>query len=268
MKMRQDTITLPAQAATSPHDPGLRSAESTCDEHQTTLARSRSRKEQGMPRRMRQIVVGVVTIASVVLALLAGVVVAPRTAHAATQVMVFQFHGETALANFDSIDATGCIETSVILSGGESITLNRPGTGAPPQMLKMVVEISQFNNCTGFLLLSAVATSSVIDFHLAADLSSATLTASQVATVNEVTGTPFNIDVTMTWAGTGSTTRQATHEHFSAPGLLVNGIVVGFTRAAVATGTITDGTTNFTPTPSSSAMVSKVTSGEITVTQG
>ena len=268
MSMRQNKTTLPAQAGASPRDPSLLSTEPACDDRRAPLARSSSRKEQVMPRRMRQIVIGMVTIVSVVLTLLAGVVVAPRTAHAATQVMVFRFHGETALANFDSKDATGCIETSVILAGGESITLNRPGTGAPQQMPRMVVEISQFNNCTGFLLLSAVAISSVIDFHLAADLSSATLTASQVATVNEVTGTPFNIDVTMTWAGTGSTTRQATPSHFSAPGLLVNGIVVGFTRAAVATGTITDGTTNFTPTPSSSAMVSNVTSGEITVTQG
>jgi len=205
---------------------------------------------------------------SVALVLFAKGVFSPRMAHAATQVSVFQFHGNSALANFDSFDTTGCIETSVILAGGDSITLTRPGTGGPQQSPIIVAEIAQFNNCTGFSLLNAVAISNVANFHLAANLSSATLTASQIATVNEVTGTPFNLSVTMTWAGTGSITREATPFNFSVPGLRVNGIVVGFTRAAVATGTITDGTTNFTPTPSTSAMVSKVTSGEITITQG
>jgi hypothetical protein len=48
----------------------------------------------------------------------------------------------------------------------------------------------------------------------------------------------------------------------------VNGILVSFFRTAVARGTVTDGTTNFTPSPTSNADVMNVKSGEITVTQG
>ena len=222
-----------------------------------------------MHKRFRHLSGALVVCLSVALVLFAGGVLSPRTAHAATQVSVFHMQGQTALAFFDSFDTTGCIETSVFVGGSESLQLSftTPQGGAPQQMPNMFVEISQFDNCTGFLLVNVFATSPVFDFHLAGDLSSATLTAS-LATVNEVTNTPLNLDVTMTWAGTGSTTRQATPSHFSAPGLLVNGIVVGFNRDATATGTITDGTTNFTPTPSTSALVSNVTSGEITVTLG
>lgn len=227
-----------------------------------------------MHKRFRHLSGALVVCLSVVLTLLAGGVFSPRTAHAATQVSVFHMRGQTAQAFFDSTDATGCIDTSVIVGGGESLVLSftTPQGGAPQQQPNMFVGISQFDNCTGFLLVNVFATSPVFDFHLAADLSSATLTSS-LSTINEVTGDPLNLDVSVTWAGTGTTTRQATPSHFSAPGLRVNGIVVGFTRAATATGTITDGTTNFTPMPSTPStmfptQVMKVTSGEITITQG
>ena len=263
MSMRQNKTTLPAQAAASPRDPGLRSTEPACNDRRATLARSRSRKEQGAPRRMRQIVIGVVTIASVVLTLLASVVVAPRTAHAA-QVQISQVKSDTAFAIFESTDQTGCIDTLVFVGGSDSIEHALPG--GPQEGPGIEVDISQDNVCTNILLLEATGISSVVDFHLAPDLSTATLAASQVSVLDSLTGKSFDVAVNVTWDGTGSVTRQAGTSHFRAPGLVMNAVEVGFTRAAQATGTIMNGTTNYVPVPSSDGEVQRITSGTITVT--
>lgn len=263
MSMRQNKTTLPALAGASPRDSSLRSTEPTCNDRQSTLARSRSRKKQGMPRRRRQIVIGVVTVASVILALFAGVVVAPRTAHAA-QVQISQVRTETAFAIFESTDATGCIDTLVFVGGSDSIELTLPG--GPQEGPAIEVQISQVNLCTNKFLLEATGISSVIDFHVAQDLSTATLTASQVVVHDALTGTAFDVAVNVTWDGTGSVTRHAGTSHFRAPGMVMNAVEVGFTRAAQATGTIVNGTTNYIPVPSSVGEVQDVTSGTITIT--
>ncbi len=263
MSMRQNKTTLPALAGASPRDSSLLSTEPTCDDRRTTLARSSSRKEQGMPRRRRQIVIGVVTVASVVLALLAGVVVAPRPAHAA-QVSISQVRAETAFAGFESTDSTGCILTTVFLLGTNGDVLIPPG--GPQAVPAIVVEISQSNVCTSTLLLEATGLSSVIDFHLAGDLSTATLAASRAVMHDVLTDITFDVDVNVTWDGTGSVTRHAGTSHFRAPGMVMNAVEVGFTRAAQATGTIVSGTTNYIPRPSSVGEVQDATSGQITVT--
>lgn len=217
-----------------------------------------------MPKRMRPLSVALVLCLSVVVALLAGVGVAPRTAHAAA-VGILQVRGDTVFAVFESTDPTGCILTTVFVLGSE---LPPPQPGGPQQVPAVGVNISQFNVCTSTPLLAARGGSSILTFHEAPDLSTATLTASQVTVTDGLTGASFNVDITVMWDGTGSTVRQAGPSHFNTPGLVMNAVEVGFTRDATATGAITTGTTNFTPTPSSLAEVQNVRSGIITVTQG
>ena len=218
-----------------------------------------------MQKRMRHLSSALVLCLSMVVALFAGGVLSPRTAHAA-QVTIAHVQSETAFADFESTDETGCILTSVSLVGSDMLTLTPPQPGGPQPVPAIVVDISQFNICTNPLLMEAIGESLVLTLHVAEDLSTATLTASQVSLVDLLSDRQFNVNITMTWDGTGSVTRQAGTAHFRTPGLVMNAVEVGFERSAVATGIITDGTTNFTPTPSDLAAVQNVRSGMITVT--
>jgi hypothetical protein len=219
-----------------------------------------------MQERMRHLSAALVLCLSMVVALFAGGMLTPRTAHAA-QVTIAHVQGKTAFAGFVSTDSTGCILTSALVIGTDFLALFPPQPGGPQQEPSVVVDISQFNLCTSSILLAATGESSVLTFHVAEDLSTGTLTASQVAVLDALTGDVFNVDITMTWDGTGSVTRQAGTAHFRTPGLVMNAVEVGFERSAVATGTIVGpGNTNFTLTPSDSAQVQNLRSGTITVT--
>ena len=234
-----------------------------------------------MPKRLRRTTIDVVAVTSLLGAPLAAVGLTPRAAHAATMttVEVFNLHRDLVMANFDNTE--GCIHTTAVVTAFNAATLSfstprGPVTppGGPQPTSFTIVELNQFDNCTGFDLLNGdgiTTDPTAISLHVGPNLSTATLVAT-VPFTNEVTGESFNLAVNLTWNATAPVVRQASRFHEVDGNIIINGHVVAPTRDAVATGTISGNGTNFTPAPSVPGQVPtqimKSTSGEITITRG
>ena len=187
--------------------------------------------------------------------------VLPATAQA---VDVFRFSGRTALATFSTTD--GCIRTLVSLSANDQNIQSPPGPGSASSVA--VVFISVFDFCTGTDLIFAFGGAELADpeFQVAPSLDSATLNTT-IGVVDLESRSSFNVNVAMSWTGSGDVTREPTHLHFGSPGFIFNGHSIGASRDADASGTMIDPVTNtnFTPVPSLSAGIFSAMDGQVFV---
>lgn len=177
------------------------------------------------------------------------------TARAApATVAKFKFSGPSAVAFFDNV--VGCVETTVDLDG---FTVNN-SSGAD-------IFIGQFDNCTQTVLLQAVGSTFSSTFQVSKNLSSASLSAT-IPVFDAVSGNPlFNVSVSQTWTATGPLSIESSTSHFHTKGFTINSHFTGRFRNATASGTVSDGTTNFTPSPSGFAQIGTFTSAEVDITQ-
>jgi hypothetical protein len=168
---------------------------------------------------------------------------------------VFRFQSQSAFAGFDSFSPDGCIETFVEVDGTQSST----GPEAD-------VFIGQFNNCTGTLLLSASGSASNPTFQVSNKLDSASLSAT-IPVFDYVSGSTFNVSVSTTWTATGPLAREIGSMHFQTKNFIENFHFNDTFRDASASGTVSDGTTNFTPSPSVFAQIASFKSGDVTISR-
>ncbi len=80
--------------------------------------------------------------------------------------------------------------------------------------------------------------------------------------------TPFSLTIELTWTATGLIERDHFQNHVDAEVEIRNGAQSGVSRAAVASGMLTDGTTNYALNPSSDAGISSVVFASTLVTPG
>jgi hypothetical protein len=73
------------------------------------------------------------------------------------------------------------------------------------------------------------------------------------------------VSVDLTWTAVGPLIRYHDVTHSREPGCKINSHLTGYSRPAEASGTISDGTTNFTPYVSSWANLDLVRSGTVTI---
>lgn len=159
---------------------------------------------------------------------------------------VFRITQQIASASFSSTDPSGCILTDVSVFATEAVVQFPPGQGDSSS--NGFVSISQFDNCLGTQMLGATGLTPLADedFQLSPTLDSATLNAS--INVNDwVSGTSFDVSVNLTWTSTDPLGRLNSHNHDSLPGCKTNSHSTYAFRPAQASGTISDGATNFTP---------------------
>lgn len=175
---------------------------------------------------------------------------------------IFKFRGEGASAIFTSVDGSGCVWTDVYVNPNEGIFQSPPGKGSPSSGVYMF--ITQYDSCTATQLIAAEGFASLADpdFQVFGNLSSATLNAT-VTLFDYVSETSFDVFVDLTWNGTSSVIRESSRYHFSAPGCKFKSRFNGSFRPAVATGTVSDGLTNYTPDPSWGYDIYNARSGEI-----
>lgn len=175
---------------------------------------------------------------------------------------IYKFRGEGASAIFSSVDGSGCVWTDVYLNPNEGISQSPPGKGSTSSGVYMF--ISQYDACMGTQLIAAEgsATLAASDFQVFGQLSSATLNAT-VTLFDYVSGNYFDVYVDLTWNGTGAINRQSSSSHFSSPGCKFNTRFTGSFRPAVATGTVSDGFTNYTPEPSWGYDIYSAKNGEV-----
>ena len=197
----------------------------------------------------------------VLLALVAGVFSQPSAVSAGG---VFKFRGEGASAIFSSVDGSGCIWTDVYVNADEGIFQNPPGRGSGSSGL--LVAISQYDSCSGTQLLAADGFTWLAepDFQIFGSLSSATLSA-PVTLFDYVTGAWIDVHVDLSWEGHGRVNREKRHSQFDSPGCKVNSRFNLTFRPAVATGSVSDGVTNFTPEPSLGYDIYSAKSGDVVI---
>jgi len=199
-------------------------------------------------------------------AVLLSMLVTALPAHAAgAETLHFSFRGLEAEAFFDSVD--GCVETSVDVFAVDGRTKSGPGQPAAESVA--AIFISQFDVCTGGLLLAAdgFATLTPNQFQIDKQLTAATLNAT-IEVTDFVSGTVFPVDVSVSWTGTGAIVTVKDRFHLTAPGFKVNSRFDGTTRDATASGTVSNGTTNFTPEPAVFADLRSVKQGEVDIIHG
>jgi hypothetical protein len=175
----------------------------------------------------------------------------------------FSFKGQFAEADFDSVDPSGCVETFVFVEGVNGTVKE---TGHPAASSTAVIVIDQFDFCTSTETLFAVGETTLAagEFQIDKMLTTATLNAT-IEVFDEVSGTSFPVDISVSWAGFGASTTQKDHFQIHGPDFKVNSRFMGTFRDATASGTVSDGTTNFTPEPAVFADMGSVKQGEVDI---
>lgn len=149
------------------------------------------------------------------------------------------WHDDTVL--FESIDASGCIETMVGIETGAEY-LNS-------------ISVVQHDRCQGQLIIEAYGNKplTISEIHYTGNLGSTTLkTAVQV--IDFERNLTWNIWIDVTWTGIGEINEYHEHQNYSpSPGCHVNRQLWEQYRSASVSGIVSDGTTNFTPESTTSA---------------
>jgi hypothetical protein len=157
-----------------------------------------------------------------------------------------KFKGQTAQAEFSSTE--GCVQTVVYVLASDGEFKTDPG--GPAAASAGEVYLFQNDLCTqtrifggfGFAMLEPD------EFQIDEEFTEATLTTT-IEVSDGVTGRTIPLNVSVAWNGNGDTFRDDTRFHENTPGLRVNFHLDGIFREATASGTVSDGTTNFTPEP-------------------
>ncbi len=208
---------------------------------------------------------GLATVALMAVVALLAVTLLPstgRTAHAsgtggcfAISGPVCTFKNQTADARFES--SNGCVVTDTFAEGFDNLV--RPGHNATQTAF---VSIVQFDACSGTLLDEAFSQ----DFTGTVQFGKGLTTAAVVGTAtmfDDLTSTTFSVSINLTWQGISPINHFITVSHARAISFIFMSHFNGSTRGAEASGTISDGTTNFAASPTLQATISDASGGNI-----
>jgi hypothetical protein len=173
------------------------------------------------------------------------------------------FKGPSAIASFSNV--SGCTLTEAFVIASE---FRQRDTRGPATSVSFAsITVSQFDLCADTLVLYAYGTASPLApgaIQVSKKLNTAQLNTT-VPVFDEISGTSFDVSVELNWIATGPLSRQQTTTHFHTPGCITNSHFQGMSRPATASGTMSDGATNFTPVPSISASLDSVKSGTVVI---
>lgn len=157
---------------------------------------------------------------------------------------VCTFKNNAAFADFGSVSSDGCIFTEASLEPFQSLT--RPGNTTSEAVL---VFLGKFDVCQGILLESASnidPSTGAPDFtgtlQLDSKLAAATVNGTASMFDSNSGALAFSATINVTWQGFGSTTRSVDSFHVHGPGFIAHRHFNGVSRAAEASGTLTDET--------------------------
>jgi hypothetical protein len=175
---------------------------------------------------------------------------------------VYKFKGNSASAYFYNVDPSGCIATGGTVFVFENISHSPPGPGG--YETDVLIDFFKQDICTGTILMSASnrAPAEIIEFDVAGNLDSVTLVAT-VPMYDYLNNIAFDFMVDLTWTGTSSLGHQNSQYKVNFQGCHYNLKNNSAFRYAVASGSVSDGTTNFTPEPSAQGTIFLAKGGEI-----
>jgi len=196
-------------------------------------------------------------------------VLAPASiASAATggKVTTEQQRGPLINASFTSFDASGCIETDSFVTANRPTVHELPGQATTTGI--GAVNVFEYDSCTDTTLLQAVGqtdTLSDVEFQVSNQFDTAALHTT-IPVTNIDTGDTFDLRVDVTLVGTSVISRD--HENtndFYGGGCHVLNRWKGSGRTATASGAVSDGVTNFTPSATDSAEIGLVIDGFVVI---
>ncbi len=183
----------------------------------------------------------------------------PRAHAASGNTFVVKFHGLSAFANFDSLVSPGsCVHNEVHVDAFQNTVQKQTTSGAN-------VFIGQMDWCTNTQILFAVGSISNVNFLIDKKLLSASLN-TIIYVFDNVSNTTFPVSVNLTWTSTSAIGHENSTFHYHTQGLTENSHVNADFRDASASGTVSDGTTNFTPSPPFFAQIMSAKNFDVTIT--
>jgi hypothetical protein len=174
--------------------------------------------------------------------------------------------GGDADAFFGSVSSDGCIFSTAEIQPFQNLT--RPGNVTNQAVF---VAISVFDACNFVQLVEASnfdSTTQDLNFTGTIDFGDQVSTARVQGTATMfdfVSNTSFTATIDVTWQGYGPTTYAIDSLHSRAPGVIVNTHFKGAFRSAAASGTLSDGTTNFAATPTLDASLDNISTGTVQI---
>ena len=155
---------------------------------------------------------------------------------------------QSASAMFTSVSSDGCVQTDVTVYAVDGDENSPPG---PPEVQGFAaVNINTVALCEPGPGLSAAGGILNPDFQVDQQLTTATLNAS-IPVSGDL---PISsVEIHLTWTGTGEIVRSHSHDHVRTPDFVAIFNGTGDLRTAQASGSVSDGVTNFTPLPAISA---------------
>jgi hypothetical protein len=171
--------------------------------------------------------------------------------------------GPLATAQFGT--SSGCINSAVFVAAADRKIKQLSGAITSDSWAS--VTILQYNYCEYELLFYADGYTlplSEEEFQISPQLDSARLQTT-ITLFERVSETSFDVDVDITWVGTGPITHVHENNHIRDLGCIINTRLEGKSRTAEASGTVSDGITNFTPEPDVLARLSSLISGRVAI---
>jgi hypothetical protein len=153
-----------------------------------------------------------------------------------------------------STDETGCISTYTNVGVGDTVAHTQPG--APAEYIGAWVGIYTYDWCQGIWPTNMNGNVMLSDGQFTIDkkLNQATLNAT-IPVYDEQTGITKYLDVNLTWTGIGDIERINNTVTINEPGFKYTSHLNGQFRQARVSGSISDGTTNYTAGQSLSAQI-------------
>ncbi len=146
------------------------------------------------------------------------------------------FNGLVATSEFYFVD--GDISTDVVINVNQGKFSQPPG--APASETRVFIDLSQWNTATNTLLKDASWTAVVPDsaFQESAKYDSATLTSAEFDVPDNVKQDEAHVVISLEWTAIGPASKNWGTWHTKGPGNIGGGRWNGYSRAAMASGTI------------------------------
>ncbi|HWP92993.1 MAG TPA: hypothetical protein VNN20_12440 [Thermodesulfobacteriota bacterium] len=199
-------------------------------------------------------------LAAIAIALALVVFALPTATQAGADVYHYSFKGQTAVAYFYSGDECSFTAAYVFMSDGRI-----KAKGKPEVQSAAYITVVQYDYCAGtYLYADGYSELAGKDFQINKKLISATVDTT-IEVYDYYTGNSFPVNVSINWTGSGDIYSGKYHSHFQGFGYSSNYRSNGSSRYAEASGTVSDGTTNFTPEPSSYAYMDSASYGSVDI---
>ncbi|HEX2626537.1 MAG TPA: hypothetical protein VHL56_06495 [Candidatus Limnocylindrales bacterium] len=201
--------------------------------------------------------------AGVVMALSALILAPVSVANAAsTKVSVANLRGPLINVGFTTLDPSGCIETDTFVSANLPSYQQLPSKPVTTGVAS--VNIFEYDSCTDTTILDASGLTENLPagaLQVSKQLDQASLVAT-IPMLNIDTNETFSVDVNVSLVGTSAIHRDDVNSNdFYGGGCHVLNRWKGSGRTASATGTVTDGVTNYTPDPTDAGEIGYVIDG-------